>query len=81
MKDKGSAAHIRRVTTAVDDAALRNADARPGDWLTHGRNYREDRYSPLDQVHRGNVAELGLAWTLDLGTKATAGPSSRRGAT
>ena len=68
-EDKGSLAHIRRITTAVDDAALRDADARPGDWLTYGRNYREDRYSPLDQVHRGNVAELGLAWTLDLGTK------------
>ena len=66
---KGSAAHIREVTGAVDDAALRNADARPGDWLTYGRNYREDRYSPLDGIHRENVAELGLAWTLDLGTK------------
>ena len=68
-EDKGSLAHIRRVTAAVDDAALRDADARPGDWLSYGRNYREDRYSPLDRIHRGNVAELGLAWTLDLGTK------------
>ena len=66
---KGSPAHIREVTAAVDDAALRNADARPGDWLTYGRNYREDRYSPLDGIHRENVGELGLAWTLDLGTK------------
>ena len=66
---KGSPAHIREVTAAVDDAALKNADARPGDWMTYGRNYREDRYSPLDAIHRENVGQLGLAWTLDLGTK------------
>lgn len=41
---------IRASTGAIDDARLRNADADVGNWLTHGRTYAEQRYSPLDQV-------------------------------
>src|SRR5581483_7053609 len=52
----------------VDDAALRNADARTGDWLTHGRNYGETRFSPLKQINDGNVKNLGLAWSFDTET-------------
>ena len=69
-EDKGSAAHIRRITTAIDDAALRNADALPGDWLTYGRNYREDRYSPLDQVDLIKAYLLHVAQALRAGTPA-----------
>jgi quinohemoprotein ethanol dehydrogenase len=59
---------IRTATLAVDDARLRGADADLGNWLTHGRTYAEQRFSPLDQIHAGNVAQLGLAWSVDLGT-------------
>jgi quinohemoprotein ethanol dehydrogenase len=59
----------RRGAGAVDDAALVGADADPGDWLSHGRTYAEQRYSPLDQIGEGNVARLGLAWWLDTDTK------------
>ncbi|MEN8183986.1 MAG: PQQ-binding-like beta-propeller repeat protein, partial [Myxococcota bacterium] len=52
----------------VDDARLRDADADPDSWLTHGRNYAEQRYSPLRQIHTGNVGELGLAWFFDTDT-------------
>jgi alcohol dehydrogenase (cytochrome c)/quinohemoprotein ethanol dehydrogenase len=38
------------------------------DWLTTGRTYDEQRHSPLNQIHRGNVAQLGLAWFADLDT-------------
>ncbi len=51
--------------TVVDDAAL----AEVGDgrnWLAFGRNYSEQRYSPLDQVNADTVKRLGLAWHLDL---------------
>ncbi len=61
--------HVRRVTQAVDDERLRNAGADPGNWLTHGRTYAETRYSPLDQIHAGNAAELGLLWSYDLATR------------
>ncbi len=67
--EKGSEAHIRTVTTAVDDAAIANGDKNQGDWLTYGRNYQEDRYSELDQITKENVKELGLAWAMELGTK------------
>jgi quinohemoprotein ethanol dehydrogenase len=53
---------------AVDDARLVGADTDLDDWLTHGRTYGEQRYSPLDQIHAGNVGQLGLAWWLDTDT-------------
>ena len=51
----------------MDAARLRGADVDPG-WLTHGRTYAEQRYSPLAAIDEHNVAELGLAWSFDLGT-------------
>ena len=44
------------------------ADAEPQNWLSHGRNYQETRYSPLAQIDAGNVRQLGLAWFHDLDT-------------
>ncbi len=46
----------------VDGAAIANADARPGDWLSHGRTYSEQRFSPLNQINTANVKDLGVAW-------------------
>ena len=53
---------------ALDDVALRNADARTGDWITHGRTYSEARFSPLTQIDAANVKSLGLAWLFDTNT-------------
>ena len=39
-----------------------------GNWMSHGRTWGEDRFSPLDQINSGNVNELGLAWFDDLET-------------
>ncbi len=66
---KGSQEHIKTVTKLVDDERLLNASKNPGDWITYGRNYAEDRFSPLDQIDRQTVAGLGLGWALELGTK------------
>ena len=52
----------------IDDAALSLADERVGDWLTHGRTYSEQRFSPLDQISSQNVDQLGLAWSFETGT-------------
>jgi alcohol dehydrogenase (cytochrome c) len=38
------------------------ADKEPGNWLTYSRNYTGQRYSPLDQIHGGNVGKLRVAW-------------------
>ena len=57
-----------RQTAAVDGARLEAADSEPGNWMTHGRTYREERFSPLTEINAGNVGRLGLAWFYDLDT-------------
>ena len=53
----------------VDDAALAKVEARRGDWLQYGRDYYEQRFSPLDQINDTNVSKLGLAWYADIDTE------------
>ncbi|MDO9337514.1 MAG: PQQ-dependent dehydrogenase, methanol/ethanol family [Caulobacter sp.] len=50
----------------VDAARIAAADSKPGEWLSHGRTYSEQRFSPLDKINAGNVGQLGLAWSFDL---------------
>ncbi|WP_080962696.1 PQQ-dependent dehydrogenase, methanol/ethanol family [Pluralibacter gergoviae] len=45
-----------------------NADKRPQDWLTYGRTYSEQRYSPLDSINERNVDQLKIAWYQDFDT-------------
>ncbi|MCZ6616536.1 MAG: PQQ-dependent dehydrogenase, methanol/ethanol family [Gammaproteobacteria bacterium] len=52
----------------IDDARINNAASEPGNWLAYGRTYEEQRFSPLTQINRENVADLGLAWYRDMGT-------------
>jgi quinohemoprotein ethanol dehydrogenase len=56
------------VLSEVDDATLRNVETRPGEWLAHGRNQAETRYSPLKQIEVESVKQLGLAWSFDTQT-------------
>ncbi|HYE46789.1 MAG TPA: PQQ-dependent dehydrogenase, methanol/ethanol family [Caulobacter sp.] len=42
------------------------ADSKGGEWVTHGRTYSEQRFSPLEKINAGNVKNLGLAWSFDL---------------
>ena len=53
-------------TTGVTDAMIAAADG--NEWLTYGRDYGEQRFSPLTQVSTENVRDLGLAWYADLDT-------------
>ncbi|NNC98756.1 MAG: PQQ-dependent dehydrogenase, methanol/ethanol family, partial [Gammaproteobacteria bacterium] len=64
----GTVEHMRAVS-ALTDAQIAAANQDQGNWLSHGRNYQEDRYSELDQINADNIDQLGLAWALDLGTK------------
>ena len=59
------------VSGDVSDARLRSVEAsgEGANWLAHGRGYGEQRYSPLGQIDNGNVAELGLAWSFDVGNR------------
>ncbi|HEY2591492.1 MAG TPA: PQQ-dependent dehydrogenase, methanol/ethanol family [Steroidobacteraceae bacterium] len=53
---------------AVDQRRLANADENPGDWMSNGRTWGEQRFSPLTQINDQNVKRLGLAWYADLDT-------------
>ncbi|MBN1240799.1 MAG: PQQ-binding-like beta-propeller repeat protein [Gammaproteobacteria bacterium] len=45
----------------VTDEMLASPD--PSDWLMYSRTYDAQRFSPLDEIHRGNVGELEKAWS------------------
>ncbi|HUB09530.1 MAG TPA: pyrroloquinoline quinone-dependent dehydrogenase [Myxococcales bacterium] len=47
----------------------------PGDWPSYGRDPGGTRFSPLDDIDRGNVARLKMAWTFHTGDVS----SGRRG--
>jgi PQQ-dependent dehydrogenase (methanol/ethanol family) len=53
----------------VDGQRIAAADNEPGNWLTHGRTYSEQRFSPLESISADNVSRLGLAWYYDLPTR------------
>jgi len=55
-----------RTAGAVTAERLLAADAEPGQWMSHGRTYGEQRFSPLAEIDTTNVGELGLAWYGDL---------------
>ncbi len=55
-----------RTAGAVTAERLLSADAEPGQWLSTGRTYDEQRFSPLAEIDTTNVGELGLAWYGDL---------------
>lgn len=61
-------AHAQNGPADVDRQRLLAADADAGNWLSYGRTYNEQRFSPLDQVNADNVDALGLAWFIDLPT-------------
>lgn len=53
----------------VDTALISNAATQaPGDWLTYGGSYDEQRFSRLGQLTPANVSDLGVAWSYDLKT-------------
>jgi len=53
-------------TADVDGERIAAADENPGEWVTHGRTYGEQRFSPLDKISTSTVKDLGLAWSYDL---------------
>ena len=53
-------------TSGVTDAKIAAADG--GEWLSYGRDYGEQRFSPLAQINESNVKDLGLVWSADLDT-------------
>jgi PQQ-dependent dehydrogenase (methanol/ethanol family) len=52
----------------VDQARLSNAASDLDNWLGYGRTWREERYSPLEQINDKSVGKLRLAWSVDFDT-------------
>jgi len=51
---------------SVDGRRISNADTDPANWVTYGRTYSEQRFSPLTRITSTNVKQLGLTWYADL---------------
>jgi quinohemoprotein ethanol dehydrogenase len=58
----------RSARAAKDAARIAGADQDPANWMTYGRTYGEQRFSPLSKTTADNVGQLGLAWFADLET-------------
>jgi quinohemoprotein ethanol dehydrogenase len=54
---------------AVDAARLRDANAEPHNWMSHGRDYTEQRFSPLAAINADTIQRLGLAWYYEANTE------------
>ena len=66
-KPEGTGPRTERKSPAnVDAARILHADEEPGNWMTHGRTYDEQRFSPLKEINDQNVGRLGLAWYVNL---------------
>ena len=50
------------------DARRLEAADRNAEWLSYGKGYAEQRFSPLAQINRDTVARLGVAWSADFDT-------------
>jgi len=61
-------ASVARSAADVDAGRIANADHDPANWLTYGRTYDEQRFSPLAQISSSNAKQLGIAWFADLDT-------------
>src|SRR5262245_62620105 len=60
-----TAAHpMTALAQTADD--LKNDGKTPGDVLTYGMGYSQQRYSPLTQINRDNVKRLVPAWSYSM---------------
>ena len=50
---------------------LKAAGADTANWLTHGRDYSNQRFSPLDQINAGTIKKLVPKWIYQTGVSAT----------
>src|SRR5690606_26059912 len=55
-------------------AAIAQESIPAGDWRTINRDAKATRYSPLDEINRSNVAQLGEAWNYPFRSFNTAVP-------
>ena len=52
----------------VNAERLAAASDEPEVWMSYGRTYDEQRYSPLTQINKDTLNQVGLAWYADMTT-------------
>jgi quinohemoprotein ethanol dehydrogenase len=52
----------------VDATRLTNAGDDAANWMSYGRTYDEQRFSPLKKINADTISQLKLAWHYDLDT-------------
>jgi alcohol dehydrogenase (cytochrome c) len=57
------------VARDVDSSALLEAQSNANEWLMYGRNYLNQRFSPLDKITKDNAAELKPVFAFSTGGK------------
>lgn len=60
------ASPIRAEKASIDATPV--AAVADSEWPLHGRTLDEQRFSPLEAIHRRNLGQLGLAWSVPTGT-------------
>ena len=58
-------------STEIDDIRLKSALEHRGDWLLYGRDYGQQRFSPLNQVNVETIGRLVPKWIYQTGSAAT----------
>ena len=65
--DDVSVSQVTRAAIAVSPERLSTASEDPNNWLMYGRDYTNQRFSPLDSVGRENVGKLVPVWSFQTG--------------
>lgn len=55
----------------IDDKRLKAAKTDQNNWLTYGRDYTNQRFSPLTAINKSNIKNLKPKWIFETGIKAT----------
>src|SRR2546426_3549045 len=61
-----ASAAIPMMALAQTEDELKNDEKTPGDVLTYGMGYSQNRFSPLTQINRDNVKRLVPAWSYSM---------------
>ncbi len=57
---------LEKKVANITQERIINADNEPNVWLSYGRNYEEQRFSPLTQINKNTISKLELAWSFDM---------------
>lgn len=70
VREANVAAQSNHLSNTADmtSTRLERADQEPGNWMTYGRTFSEQHFSPLNLVNDQSVSRLKLAWFYDLDT-------------